>query len=93
MDMKAGSLHLDGIDNLPAMWYTINNLKEIERLIIMQKRGIIRLFDSYGRITIPRELRRKASIPNEAPAIIKMFENKIIIEKYDPAIYYGNEEG
>ena len=60
----------------------------------MKSTGIVRKLDELGRIVLPIELRRTLNIEDKAPLEIFVEDNKIVLQKYQPAcIFCGNAEG
>lgn len=59
----------------------------------MKSTGIVRKLDELGRIVLPIELRRTLNIEDKAPLEIFVEDNKIVLQKYQPAcIFCGNAE-
>lgn len=59
----------------------------------MKSTGIVRKLDELGRITLPIELRRTLGVEERDPLEIYVEEEKIILQKYEPAdIFSGNRE-
>lgn len=48
------------------------------------KTGIIRRIDYLGRIVIPKEIRRKLKLQEDAPMEISIENNKVYLELYQP---------
>lgn len=61
--------------------------------IIMKSTGIVRKLDELGRITLPIELRRTLGIGDREPLEIFVDEEKIVLEKYEPADIFTGEKG
>ncbi len=51
----------------------------------MKSTGIVRKVDSLGRMVIPIELRRTLEIETKDPLEIYVENDKIILQKYEPA--------
>ncbi len=59
----------------------------------MKSTGIVRKLDELGRITLPIELRRTLGVEERDPLEIYVEEEKIILQKYEPAdIFSGSRE-
>lgn len=59
----------------------------------MKSTGIVRRLDELGRITLPIELRRTLGVEERDPLEIYVEEEKIILQKYEPAdIFSGSRE-
>ena len=60
---------------------------------IMKSTGIVRKLDELGRITLPIELRRTLGVEERDPLEIYVEEERIILQKYEPAdIFSGSRE-
>jgi AbrB family looped-hinge helix DNA binding protein len=58
--------------------------KQKGRCLEMMATGIVRRIDDFGRIAIPKELRRRMGLRENAPLKIFISEDgKIILQKYD----------
>ena len=59
----------------------------------MKSTGIVRKLDELGRITLPIELRRTLGVGERDPLEIFVDQEKIILQKYEPAdIFNGNKD-
>lgn len=62
-------------------------------VINMKSTGIVRKLDELGRITLPIELRRTLGVGDRDALEIYVDENRIILEKYEPAdIFTGSRD-
>ncbi len=60
----------------------------------MKSTGIIRNIDELGRLVIPKEIRKKMSIQNNAPVEIFVEDDKIIVKKsMDRCIICDGKDG
>ncbi len=59
----------------------------------MKSTGIVRKLDELGRITLPIELRRTLGVAERDPLEIFVEENRIILQKYEPADIFSGEKG
>ena len=60
----------------------------------MKSTGIIRKVDDLGRIVLPIELRRTLDIAERDELEIYMENDRIILQKYEPAcIFCGSSQG
>lgn len=57
----------------------------------MNAYGIVRRIDDLGRVVIPKEIRRNLGIEDFAPMVICVKGDKIILEKYNPETYLGED--
>ncbi len=48
------------------------------------KTGIIRRIDDFGRIALPKEIRRNLKLQEDAPMEISIEDNKVCLELYHP---------
>jgi AbrB family transcriptional regulator, transcriptional pleiotropic regulator of transition state genes len=60
---------------------------------MMKSTGIVRKLDELGRITLPIELRRTLGVAERDPLEIFVEENRIILQKYEPADIFSGEKG
>lgn len=59
----------------------------------MKSTGIVRRLDELGRITLPIELRRTLGVGERDPLEIYVDEDRIILQKYEPAdIFNGSRD-
>lgn len=59
----------------------------------MKSTGIVRRLDELGRITLPIELRRTLGVGERDPLEIYVDEDRIILQKYEPAdIFSGSRD-
>lgn len=59
----------------------------------MKSTGIVRRLDELGRITLPIELRRTLGVGERDPLEIYVDEDRIILEKYEPAdLFTGSRD-
>ena len=54
----------------------------------MKSTGIVRKIDDLGCLVIPKELRKKMNINKKDPMEIFVDEDKIILNKYEPACIF-----
>ena len=52
------------------------------------KTGIIRRIDELGRVSIPKEIRRKLNIKDGDPLELSIDENKVVFELHVPSCDY-----
>lgn len=58
----------------------------------MKSTGIVRKLDELGRITLPIELRRNLGVEERDPLEIYVEEDRIILQKYEPADIFSGEK-
>lgn len=58
----------------------------------MKSTGIVRRLDELGRITLPIELRRTLGVGERDPLEIYVEEDRIILQKYEPADIFNGEK-
>ncbi len=58
----------------------------------MKSTGIVRRLDELGRITLPIELRRTLGVGEREPLEIYVEEDRIILQKYEPADIFNGEK-
>lgn len=59
----------------------------------MKSTGIVRNLDTLGRITLPKELRTVMELEDQAALEIYVEDNKVILQKYEPADIFTGEKG
>ena len=54
---------------------------------------VIRKVDEIGRIVLPIEYRQALQLSEGSEAVLTLYQNRVIVEKYSPAcVLYGGEE-